>query len=494
MMTNIFSSQQSPTLTRRSFLATTAALAASTSFVTQPASAKQQKSFDCVVIGAGLSGLSAARDLVAAGKSVKVIEALDRPGGRVVSRKTSYGTVIDGGAEFVGPTQNAILKLASDYSFSLQPTYNSGWNIYSHNGFHKYYLAAIGIPFDEAAGEVAVALAVINTIAKDFPVGRPWEHPNAAEWDSMTWQQFCDERSFSDSAKVQLALSASSTLSVEADEISALFMLNYIAAAGDKNAPGTMQRLVGVSEGAQEKFFAGGAAQLPIAMAAQLGDTIQYNAPVRQIVQTPHGIQVSSDQGTFNASKAIVAMSPAVMNTIDFQPGLPTLRTAVHHSYTMGSIGKFFAVYKEPFWRTRWLSGQVAGNGSPIDVTFESYDDDHSILMGFISADAMRERHNTPRAQIIEECLDNLVTYFGQEARDQLLETELYTWDDKEWSRGGPTGVVAPGALTTFKDNLTRPVGDIHWAGTETATFWTGYMDGAVTSGQRAAAEVIASL
>lgn len=82
----------------------------------------------------------------------------------------------------------------------------------------------------------------------------------------------------------------------------------------------------------------------------------------------------------------------------------------------MGSIAKFAALYKRPFWREQRMSGQVYGNGRPIDVTFESHTGRH-ILMGFISADAMRRLDHAPVSQLARECVANFVDYFGPQAR-----------------------------------------------------------------------------
>ncbi|TFJ94875.1 hydrolase [Platysternon megacephalum] len=229
-------------------------------------------------------------------------------------------------------------------------------------------------------------------------------------------------------------------------------------------------------------------------MAAGLTESLVYNAKVTAISLENDQYSVVSSQGTFTAPKVIVAMSPAIMKHIQFSPGLPAARQAVHNGYTMGAVGKFFAAYNTPFWRSQWKSGQVIGDGNPIDVTFESYGQGQHFLMGFISHDNMRRLDNASREQIIEECTRNLVTYFGSQARTAMVDKGLMLWDKEPFSEGGPTGITAPGVLTSVRDALVAPVGGIHWAGTETATYWTGYMDGAVTSGYRAAAEVSAAL
>jgi monoamine oxidase len=448
---------------------------------------------DAVVVGGGLSGLAAAKTLVAAGKSVAVLEARERAGGRVHNISTpKLGVTLDAGAEFIGPTQTRIASLAREHGVASVPTYNEGDSVFWNSGERSTMPSALGVPIDPATPEAALALAQLEVQGYlNFPVGEPWKHPDAAYLDSITWKQWLEERSMTPAARMLLGLASSAALSVEADELSALYFFNYVAAAGDEANPGSLIRLLSTSGGAQERLFVGGAALIPLRMAAALGDRVIYNAAVRAISWADSVATVSSDAGTLRARKVIVAMSPAISGDIDYSPGLPAARTGLHAGYQMGAISKFAAVYSEPFWRAKGLSGQVIGNGEPIDVCFENYAEGNHILMGFISADAMRRLDNAPEDQIVAECTQNFVDYFGPEARNHL-DYGIFKWDLEPWSQGGPVAVSKPGTLTRYGSALRAPVGPIHWAGTETADYWTGYMDGAVRSGERAAREVIA--
>ncbi|MFW0796452.1 FAD-dependent oxidoreductase [Gordonia sp. CPCC 205515] len=450
---------------------------------------------DAIVVGGGLSGLAAAKSLVASGASVLVLEARNRAGGRVHNIKSpKVGATLDAGAEFIGPTQDHIAALAREYGVSTIPTYNQGDSIFWNSGTATRMSAALPLPIIPAAPQALGGLtkAQVEALA-GFPVGQPWKHPNARYLDSITWQRYIDTTVTDPTAKMLMTVAMSAALSVRADEVSALYFLNYIAAAGDEQNPGTLIRLLSTDGGAQERIFVGGAAQVPLRMARALGNRIVYNAPVRSIGWSGTRATVRSDAGTFTARKVIVAMSPAISDQIRYLPGLPAPRVGLTRGYQMGSISKFSALYKRPFWREKGLSGQVYGNGRPIDVTFESYTEGQHILMGFISADAMRRLDHAPESQLVRECIENFVEYFGPEARD-YIDYANFKWDLEPWSRGGPVAVSAPGTLTRFGPALRDPVGPIHWAGTETADFWTGYMDGAVRSGQRAAREVLGGL
>ena len=450
---------------------------------------------DAIVVGGGLSGLAAAKALTEAGASVVVLEARDRAGGRVHNISSPrLGATLDAGAEFIGPTQNHIAALAREYGVTSIRTYNQGDSVFWYSGSGERMSAAVPLPVNLGTLEAGPALARAQADAlAGFPVGEPWKHPNARYLDSLTWAQYTGQIARSPKATAMTDVALSAALSARPDEVSALYYLNYIAASGDENNPGTLIRLLSTDGGAQESLFEGGAALIPLRMATALGSAMVYNAPVRSITTGSGAATVVSDAGTVTGRKVIVAMSPAISGRIDYRPGLPADRVGLTRGYHMGAVSKFAAIYRRPFWREAGLSGQVYGNGRPIDVTFESYAENRHILMGFISAAAMRRLDHASESQIVGECIANFVDYFGPQARD-FLDYGIFKWDLEPWSRGGPVAVSRPGVLTTYGPALRRPVGDIHWAGTETADYWTGYMDGAVRSGQRAAKEVLQAL
>ncbi|TXG89357.1 amine oxidase [Rhodococcus rhodnii] len=449
--------------------------------------------YDAIVVGAGISGLAAAKSLVAAGRTVKVLEARGRAGGRIHNHPTArLGLTTDAGAEFIGPTQNRVDALAREYGVEQLPTYDDGSSVFWNSGQRRLFAAQPGLPLDGGVIAALPVVAEIEGICAGFPVGEPWRHPRAAEWDALTWRQWVEQRTSVATARMVLDLAASAALSVKGDQFSALYMLNYVASSTDENTggPSYVARLLGTAGGAQERVCNGGAALIPLRMAEALREHIVFDAPVRAIDQAGDHAVVVSDAGTFSARRVVVAMSPAISHRIEYIPALPE-RAALCAGYTMGRIGKFAAVYERPWWREKGLSGQAFGNATPTDVTFENYAEGNHILMGFVSADEMARLDGAPEQQVVDECIDAFAGYFGDEARE-YIDYSLFRWDDEEWSWGGPVATSAPGVLTTYGHALRDPAGVVHWAGTETSDYWTGYMDGAVRAGERAAAEIVA--
>ena len=160
-----------------------------------------------------------------------------------------------------------------------------------------------------------------------------------------------------------------------------------------------------------------------------------------------------------------------------------------------GTLMKFEAIYDTPFWRAKGLSGQVVSENGPIKVTFDTSPQDGTpgIMMGFIGGHEARVWQNRPADERRTAALRNLADYFGDEALNPRQVVE-FNWSTEVWNRGCPVAVLGPGTLIDFGAELRTPVGRVHWAGTETSTYWNGYMDGAVRSGERAANEVLAGL
>ncbi|WP_443061920.1 flavin monoamine oxidase family protein [Streptomyces sp. NBC_00490] len=489
-------------LSRRTLLggaAATAGAAALAGTAASPAAAATREA-DVVVIGAGLAGLTAARDLVAAGKSVIVLEARDRVGGRVVNLPLANGGVTEGGGEFIGPTQDRIKALADSLGVGTFATYNTGKNLLYKDGKKTAYATdgLLGsVPPIDAAGlaNAAIVQATLDDLAKQIPVDAPWTAAKADEWDRQTFETWLRANAVIPSAKFLFDVACTSIFSAEPRELSFLFVLFYIAAAGNETNVGTLERLTETANGAQELRFVGGSQLVPIKLAATLGDRVVLNAPVRTIAKSGAKYVVTADGTTVTAKKVVVAVPPPIAARITYDPLLPASRDQLTQRLPMASVGKAIAIYDTPFWRADGLNGQVVSDTGIISSTFDNSPPDASYgaLMGFIEADEARKYDGASEAEVKAAVLKDYTTYFGAKAASPTSFV-LQRWNNETYTRGGPVSIAAPGVLTQYGPSLRTPVGGIHWAGTETSVHWMGFMDGAVRSGERVAKEVLAVL
>jgi monoamine oxidase len=153
------------------------------------------------------------------------------------------------------------------------------------------------------------------------------------------------------------------------------------------------------------------------------------------------------------------------------------------------------AVYDRPFWRDQGLTGQALSTSGPVSVTFDDSPPGGGpgALFGFVGGDDARRYSAMSASARRAAVLAQFVNFFGPKARSPrgFFET---SWSGEQWTRGCPVGIPGLGTLLAYGSRIRQPVNRIHWAGTETSDYWNGYMDGAVRSGERAAAEVLSKL
>jgi monoamine oxidase len=462
---------------------------------------------DVAVVGAGLAGLACARELSKAGARCLVLEARDRVGGRTLNGRLPDGHPIEIGGQWVGPTQDRVLALATELGIGTYKTYDTGQYIDYRNGVAAPYggfedPSGVGVnripPTDpSAAAEAGEVIERLNQMAAEVPPEAPWSAPSAVEWDSQTLQSWMDQNMGTPGGKALVSLAIEAVFSAQPRDLSLLHVLFYIRSAGNLN------NLINTGGGAQDSRFHGGSQLVSIRAAQSLGDRVLLNSRVDGISQDAGGVTVTGPGFAVRAREVVVAVPPALAARIRYAPGLPALRDQLTQRMPMGSVIKLMCVYERPFWRDptltspEGLAGQATSDTGPVKITFDNSPDGdtpaYGVMLGFIEGtDGRVWSAKTPdeRRQAAIECF---VRYFGPAAAEPLAYLEQ-DWMKEEFSRGGYGGMFPPGGWLDFGRALTEPVGRIHWAGTETSPVWNGYMDGAVRSGERAAAEVLARL
>ena len=348
---------------------------------------------DFAIVGAGLAGLTAARELVAFGHSVVVLEARDRVGGRLLNHSIGSAAITEVGGEYIGPTQDRIAALAKAVGVDTFKTYNEGSNVLLLKGRLSRY-PATGLPTDPSVSSDLLGLiTVMDGLAKTIPIDQPWTAPRAEEFDGQTLDTFLRGQVKNTGARILVDAAVKSIWGAEARDISLLFALWYTAAAGNATTPGSFGRLVTTDGGAQESRFVGGSQLVAINVAKLLGDRVVLSTPVRRIEQTDRGVSVTSDKVVVKASRVIVAVPPAVSAFIDWAPLLPARRAQLLQRAPQGSLVKAEAIYDRPFWRDSKLSGQAVADTGLARSTFDNSPPSGTpgVLFGFVGGIEARE-------------------------------------------------------------------------------------------------------
>ena len=436
---------------------------------------------EVAIVGAGISGLSAAWELHKLGiKSLVVLEANSRVGGRTLNHPLVSGGYVEQGGTWAGPTQTALLALAEEMGISVKKGKVEGQTLY---GFRQKWTMLEASPSSEsdiAQKDFAEAMTTFEALCRTVPVEAPWQAPDAIILDSMTMGAWIEQNTKTDEARAWFEGCVRQILSGDPNKVSLLWMLHFIHTAGFND----------LLETAEDFCLVGGTQQISLNIAQRLGEKVLLNAPVTEISGYDGSlVQLVSEREVVYAQEVIVAMMPKTVARIQFHPPLPPIHRQLIAQWETMSWIKFHAIYEKPWWQGQIISGHFLSIDAKIEVIDISPEDgSKGVIVGLLAPDYVM----LPELERKEKYLAFLEETFGKPAR-QPLELVEFDWNSQPWTGGCISG-LPPGLLTRAGSALNSPVGRIHWAGTERSSIWVNYIEGAIRAGQKAARDVAARL
>jgi monoamine oxidase len=446
---------------------------------------------DFAVIGAGLAGLATAVALRSGGASAAVFEARDRVGGRVLSAPELNGVrggppiVLDLGAQWVGPGQTEVLRWIQELGLHVIPCGAAGRAIWDLDGRVRPGGDWLPPLPPRALADLLAGGARAGIMARQIAPEAPWRTRKAADWDRVTVADWIGRHLRTPAARACAEILVRGNEAAEPREMS---MLNFLF---DLRSTGSARNLART-----ESFrVREGTAEIARRLAERVHDQIRFAAPVRAVIQDADGVTVESDAGAVRCRRVAVCVPPPLARKLAYTPELPSARASLLAGMKMAASVKFHAVYQRPFWRDKGLNGQSMSATEAVGLTYDNSPDDASgrgVLVGLVVADQARRLSGFDAVRREREILASLGRLLGADAAapDAIV---IQDWQREEWTQGCYSAFFPPGGWTSYGSAFRAPCGRIHWAGTETTGEWYGYMEGALRSGQRAAAEMLSS-
>lgn len=444
---------------------------------------------DVVVIGAGAAGLTAANDLRRAGLSVAVLEARDRVGGRLWT-DTIEGAMLEIGGQWISPDQQALIDTVAELGLSTFSRYREGDSVYvGPDGAVTRFTGDVFPVAPDTAAEIERITADLDAMVAEIDPDRPWAHPKAAEWDTISWDAWLRSQTDDDEAVRNLAFATGSAMLTKPTHAFSLLQSLLMAASA-----GSYSHLVD-ADFILDKRVVGGLQQVPLLLAERLGEDVLLDQPVRSLTWDEDGVVAETASVTVRARRAVLALAPVLYPRISFVPPLPRLQQQMHQHISMGFVIKVHAVYDRPFWREQGLSGTAF---SPYELSHEAYDntnhgDERGTLVGFVSDRNADDLFRLDAAERKERILESLSHYYGPEAKNPIVYYES-DWGSEEWTRGAYAASFDLGGLHRYGADLRAAVGPIHLACSDMAGAGYQHVDGAIRMGHRAASEILEEL
>ncbi len=398
---------------------------------------------DVIVVGAGLAGLVAARDLTRGGLDVVLLEARDRVGGRLLNADLGGGEVVEVGGQWIGPGQTRIAALADELGIGTFRTFDDGESILELGGETRRYSGTIPRLGPLVLADIALARLRLERMARRIPPEAPWEAPGAEALDARTFGDWLESGGMrTRAAREMLRVAARTVWGAEPDDMSLLHVLFYMRSAGG------LDPLLDVEGGAQQERIVGGSQRIASALADGLGDRLRLGTPLASLSWSEDGVVATTAGGEeIRARRAVIALPPPLRAAIEISPAP---QGDVAAGFPAGRLIKCAAVYPEPFWRADGLSGEALTDAGPVGLTFDNSPPGGSpgVLLGFVGGEAARRWGDAPAADRREAVLADFARIFGPRAAEpsDYLERD---WGLEGWSGGGPTFAAPPGGWTS---------------------------------------------
>ncbi|MFT4216428.1 MAG: NAD(P)/FAD-dependent oxidoreductase [Micropruina sp.] len=441
---------------------------------------------DVVIVGAGVAGLTAATELTKAGTSVAVLEARDRIGGRLWTDVID-GALLEIGGQWVSPDQSALIETIDELGLETYQRYREGDSVYiGPDGKLVRFTGDVFPVAPETARVIAEITERLDAMVAEIDPDRPWAHPKAAEWDSISWEAWLRAQTDDDEAVRNLAFATGPAMLTKPIHAFSLLQSLLMAASA-----GSYSHLVD-ADFILDKRVVGGLQRVPLALAERLGDDVFLNQPVRTLKWGDDGVTAIADGVTVHARQAILALAPVLYHRISFVPPMPRLQHQLHQHLSMGFVIKVHAVYDRPFWREQGLSGTAF---SPYELSHEAYDntnhgDERGTLVGFVSDRNADDVFRVSADERKQRILESLSHYYGPEALNPLVYYES-DWGSEEWTRGAYAASFDLGGLHRYGADLRTPVGPIRFACSDLAGAGYQHVDGAIRMGRLVAHQIL---
>jgi len=422
---------------------------------------------DVVVVGAGLSGLIAARDLRRRGVEVVVLEAAERPGGRSLAETSVLGSRVDLGGQWIGHNHHRLAALADEFGTTRYVMHTGAMPAVIADG-HPLRL------WSPAMLSAVIALLLLQLVRFSGCADRSGSRVT-------TWLDRVPGR-----ARRLLEVVALVSWTDDLDRMSVRSMLTLI-----RRQHGLLTML-STKGGAQDSLVVEGVGTLVERLAEELGTSLRLAHPVTRIERDDSGVTVRTAYTEIRADRVIVAVPPPMAARIHHEPSLPDARVALERDSHMGVVYKAIAVYPEPFWRASGSAEMILLDDPGCGVFDSSPPDGPGhlcVLVGGPEAEALDRLELDERRSAI---LSALAVQLGTGVLDPS------SWHEKAWHLDPHAGggyLALPDLHADFGLPMSaEPIGRVHWAGSESAQDHPGYLDGAIEAGLRAAQEVAEAL